>query len=88
MEDRNFQARKEEYGGFHDRIWCTSHEDRYRQVTCNFLTKEECTTRHHQDNIRIPANSYVLQIKYLLVVILELNGSSEVQYKNMMIDRW
>ena len=30
---------------------------------------------------------YVSQIRYLLVVILELNGVSEVQYKDvMMID--
>ena len=29
----------------------------------------------------------VLQIKYSLVVILELNNVSEVQYKDMMIDR-
>jgi len=29
----------------------------------------------------------VSQIRYLLVVILELNSVSEVQYKNMMIDR-
>ena len=28
------------------------------------------------------------QIRYLLVVILELNSISEVQYKDMMIDRW
>jgi len=27
------------------------------------------------------------QIRYSLVVILELNSVSEVQYKNMMIDR-
>ena len=30
----------------------------------------------------------VLQIRYSLVVILELNSVSEVQYKDMMIDRW
>ena len=29
----------------------------------------------------------VLQIRYLLVVILELNSVSEVQYKGMMTDR-
>ena len=29
----------------------------------------------------------VLQIRYSLVVILELNSVSEVQYKGMMIDR-
>ena len=28
---------------------------------------------------------YVSQIRYLLVVILELNSGSEVQYKDMMI---
>ena len=28
------------------------------------------------------------QIRYSLVVILELNSVSEVQYKGMMIDRW
>ena len=36
-------------------------------------------------------NSYVVflsQIRYLLVVILELNSVSEVQYKGMMTDRW
>ena len=27
----------------------------------------------------------ISQIRYSLVVILELNGGSEVQYKNMMI---
>ena len=35
-------------------------------------------------------NSYVVflsQIRYLLVVILELNSVSEVQYKGMMTDR-
>ena len=31
--------------------------------------------------------SKISQIRYLLVVILELNSVSEVQYKNMMIDR-
>ena len=30
----------------------------------------------------------VSQIRYLLVVILELNGGSEVQYKGMMTDWW
>ena len=30
----------------------------------------------------------VSQIRYSLVVILELNSVSEVQYKDMMIDRW
>ena len=88
MEDRNFQARKEEHGGFHDWIWHTSHEGRYRWVTCNFLTKEEYTTRHHRDNIRISANSHVSQIRYSLVVILGLNSVSGVQYKEMMTDRW
>ena len=29
----------------------------------------------------------LLQIRYLLVVILELNSISEVQYKGMMTDR-
>ena len=28
------------------------------------------------------------QIRYSLVVILELNSVSEVQYKGMMTDRW
>ena len=28
------------------------------------------------------------QIRYSLVVILELNSVSEVQYKDIMIDRW
>ena len=32
--------------------------------------------------------SILSQISYSLVVILELNSVSEVQYKNMMIDRW
>jgi len=32
-------------------------------------------------------NFKVSQIRYLLVVILELNSVSEVQYKNMMTDR-
>jgi len=30
---------------------------------------------------------YLSQIRYLLVVILELNSVSEVQYKDMMINR-
>jgi len=30
----------------------------------------------------------ISQIRYLLVVILKLNSVSEVQYKDMMIDRW
>ena len=34
------------------------------------------------------ANSWVSWIRYSLVVILELNSVSEVQYKDMMIDRW
>ena len=29
----------------------------------------------------------ISQIRYLLVVILKLNSVSEVQYKDMMIDR-
>jgi len=33
------------------------------------------------------AGDKLLQIRYLLVVILELNSVSEVQYKNMIIDR-
>jgi len=33
-------------------------------------------------------NSTLSQIRYSLVVILELNSVSEVQYKDMMIDRW
>ena len=33
------------------------------------------------------AGDKLSQIRYLLVVILELNSVSEVQYKNMMIDR-
>ena len=37
----------------------------------------------------IPTSELTLsQIRYSLVVILELNSVSEVQYKNMMIDRW
>jgi len=32
-------------------------------------------------------NSTLSQIRYSLVVILELNSVSEVQYKDMMIDR-
>ena len=32
-------------------------------------------------------NFKVSQIRYLLVVILELNSVSEVQYKDMMTDR-
>jgi len=30
---------------------------------------------------------YISQIRYSLVVILELNNVSEIQYKDMMIDR-
>ena len=30
-------------------------------------------------------NMFVSQIRYSLVVILELNGGSEVQYKDMMM---
>ena len=32
--------------------------------------------------------SQVSQIRYLLVVILGLNSVLEIQYKDMMIDRW
>jgi len=32
--------------------------------------------------------SKLSQIRYSLVVILELSSVSEVQYKSMMIDRW
>ena len=43
-------------------------------------------------NTSIYYNKYsvliVLQIKYSLLVILELNSVSKVQYKDMMIDRW
>jgi len=33
------------------------------------------------------AGDKLSQIRYLLIVILELNSVSEVQYKDMMIDR-
>ena len=33
----------------------------------------------------LPCLLYVSQIRYSLVVILELNGVSEVQYKNVMM---
>ena len=41
-------------------------------------------------NMSVPARSItaafkVSQIRYLLVVILELNGVSEIQYKDMMM---
>jgi len=32
--------------------------------------------------------AYLSQIRYSLVVILKLNSVSEVQYKDMIIDRW
>ena len=35
-----------------------------------------------------PFHLCLSQIRYLLVVILELNSVSEVQYKGMMTDRW
>jgi len=34
------------------------------------------------------ATSLLSQIRYSLVVILELNSVSKVQYKDMIIDRW
>jgi len=37
--------------------------------------------------IRLSATESVSQIRYLLVVILELNSVSEVQYKGMMTNR-
>jgi len=41
-----------------------------------------------ESNIALIISMNVLQIRYLLVVILELNSVSEVQYKGMMTDRW
>ena len=35
-----------------------------------------------------PFHLCLSQIRYLLVVILELNSVPEVQYKGMMTDRW
>ena len=41
------------------------------------------------DKILVSPPSLLLsQIRYSLVVILELNGGLEVQYKSMMTDRW
>ena len=47
------------------------------------VQKSRNKPRNHLVNI----NTYVSQIRYLLVVILELNSVSEVQYKDIMIDR-
>ena len=44
-------------------------------------------SRNKPRNYLVNINTYVSQIRYLLVVILELNSVSEVQYKDMMIDR-
>ena len=43
--------------------------------------------RLHTSNTRLVKLLYISQIRYSLVVILELNSVSEVQYKDMMIDR-
>ena len=43
--------------------------------------------RLHTSNTRLVELLYISQIRYSLVVILELNSVSEVQYKDMMIDR-
>ena len=40
-----------------------------------------------ESNTALIVSMNVLQIRYLLVVILELNSVSEVQYKGMMTDR-
>ena len=40
-----------------------------------------------ESNIALIVSMNVSQIRYLLVVILELNSVSEVQYKGMMTDR-
>ena len=56
MEDQDLQARKEEYSRFHDWIGDTGHEIKHRQTTCDFLIKEECMSRHNQDNIRVSTN--------------------------------
>ena len=44
--------------------------------------------RQVKDNIHNFGRVILSQIRYSLVVILELNSVSEVQYKDMMIDRW
>ena len=50
---------------------------------------KKCSLIHLQQYmIHLKAISIVSQIRYLLVVILELNSVSEVQYKGMMTDRW
>ena len=40
------------------------------------------------DKYNVQQACLLSQIRYSLVVILELNNVSEVQYKDMMIDRW
>jgi len=46
------------------------------------------TTCHTEEHRRFQNNNIILllQISYLLVVILELNSVSEVQYKDVMTD--
>jgi len=48
------------------------------------MDKEE---RQVKGNIHNFGRVILLQIRYSLVMILELNSVSEVQYKDMMIDR-
>ena len=79
MEDRDFQVRKEEYGWFHDRIQGTSHKDRYKQVTCDFLIKEKYITK--------------TILEYLPIVVLEILKEwkvviTSVRQRYESIERW
>ena len=44
-------------------------------------------TLKHVPGMKMEKTNKLSQIRYLLVVILELNSVSEVQYKGMMTDR-
>ena len=51
---------------------------------CNMITT---SGDRKMSKMEVSADWCISQIRYLLVVILELNSVSEVQYKGMMTDR-
>jgi len=65
MENWDFQVKKEEYNRLHDRVWSSSNESRYRQITYDLLIEEECMIRYNQDDTRISTNCSTRNIEII-----------------------
>jgi len=63
IKDWDIQAKKETHSRLHDRVWSIGHEGWYRPFAYHLLIKEECVNKHYYDNIRIPTNGSIQNIK-------------------------